>query len=1379
MTKNPNTWCLKYNFSTDTETETNFDSGKAIFGTLPTDSGPTDLPTLTGSAGSPETNSNGFPVLPGVKPQGPNDLPTLSRTAVSAPSSTEASQTGPKSSVSPTFGIPPGGGFGLPPRALSPITKSASLPEPVAAHKLRARTFVPLNGSSVYALAPDGKHTFTSPSIYVVISSIKAMDSCGPLGNTYTSLTLSFEAGQLSTVDGVTQKTAVFNFADLPCPPQDYVVDNTVPNPVVGNTLLQSELAKSYHPRILVPSKSLQNLDPTWSSSSCIIVDVGNGYDPPRSLTPVTALDTPSTTNDPGQTDPETCLTCASPGLHTSVTALASVATIHPPIVLTSVSAIAPDPTSIIGQDPAATTSIGTEFSEEAHSSVGTLGSPTTVAVPDTQAPKSPVAHKPHSVLVDPSPALTVPNSSPNPPPSPQNPNPDPAQPDPAKPSPNPTPSAIVIGGQTLSNDGAPLHVNGNTEVPAPQLSPLTILEQTTRQPPQPAPVQPQPGSQNAHQPEAPMTIAGLTLTPAKPSPSPQQVGQSPENGLPAPQPSQNSPSNNGVRETVPTSPMVTSPQPVVIAGMTITPEALPIPAQISAQPGNTPIVAGGVTLTPVQNPQNGQNLPSIVLGSLAAATAHPAAAGVPEVQEGQTVMPISAQPLAQVSIGGTAIVLGPSNAVIGTTTISQGAAPIVVANTPLSLGSSALVVGSNTLPFQPQSKSPTTPIATVGGQPVIINPSGGLSIGGSAISAGFKATVDKTVISAPQSGGAVIGSSTIAPESPQSLRLATAPIFTVGDSTFMGNPSSINIGSTVLSQGAGVTIAHTPVSLGSNGLTIGSQTILRQSLNGIQPVMGSPSAFVVAGSTLFLGGPAINVKGTTVSFASNGIVIGGGTISTLPTIAGQQIQAASNGGIVIGSQTITPGAAATLSGSTVSVLPGGSGVVVNDQGTIPIRRIDGLQVHTAQGGSVVIDSQTLSRGAQATVSGTRVSILPNGQVSVAGITVPLASLSAPQGVQSGADHPSVYSIDGTALTEGSSPVTIHGTRLSLGSQGLHIGSSVVPYASLAQIPGIQAITGNPQIYSIDNTALIEGASAITVHGTRVSLGPSGALVVGSTTMQIPSYPTPSTASVAPYVIAGHTLTPGEAVTIAGTPISLGTNSELILGGTRTIDLALTAPSPSIFDVAGQVFTAAPGGFSIEGTSLYPGEATTIDGTPVSLNPVGIVIGSRTYSLPSSSVFAVDGQTLTANADGYSIDGQEIRFGAQATISGVPISLGQTGIIVVGTDTVPLASMTPISPVTKFTVDGQVFTKNSDGYSVDGVELQSNSAMTVSGHVFSDNGTAIVADSTTVPLSSTTTLSIPATTSAPTSSQGRTGIPHFVILWMTMVLVVFVGISIV
>lgn len=233
--KNPNTWCLKYNFtSSSASTETNFDSGQFVFGTLTSDDSVptglpppttsngdgvlTDLPTLPGVTGD---STGDFPTLPGVPvPSGQDSDPTsvTNATSAAAGSASELS-----SSVSPTFGIPPGGGFGLPPRALSqsPITKSASLPD-FSAHELRARTFLPLNGTEVYALAPDGKHTFTSPTIYVVISTLSARDKCGKLGNAYTSLTLSFDANDLSTVDGVTDKTAVFNFADLPCPPHEW-----------------------------------------------------------------------------------------------------------------------------------------------------------------------------------------------------------------------------------------------------------------------------------------------------------------------------------------------------------------------------------------------------------------------------------------------------------------------------------------------------------------------------------------------------------------------------------------------------------------------------------------------------------------------------------------------------------------------------------------------------------------------------------------------------------------------------------------------------------------------------------------------------------------------------------------------------------------------------------------------------------------------------------------------------------------------------------------------------------------------------------------------------------------------------------------------------
>jgi len=733
--------------------------------------------------------------------------------------------------------------------------------------------------------------------------------------------------------------------------------------------------------------------------------------------------------------------------------------------------------------------------------------------------------------------------------------------------------------------------------------------------------------------------------------------------------------------------------------------------------------------------------------------------------------------------------VLGPSHAVIGGLTVSQGAASTLVANTPISLSSSVLVVGSSTAPLQQQPQAAATPATTIGGQAIVLNPLGGLGVGDSSVLAGAKATVHGTVISAPQSGGAVIGVNAIPPPSPQPLSLAPVPLFTVGSSSFVESPSSFQIGNTILSQGAAVTIANTPVSLGSNGLVIGFKTIPPGSLNGVHSSDGSPSAFIVGGSTISAGGSGITVKGTSLSLGFNGLLVGGSTVTIppgipLPTVAGQQFETALNGNIILGGSTITAGGSATtMEGSTLSVLPSGSGIVVNGQSTIPIPKppiVAGQEIYTVAGGPVVIGSQTLNPGAQASIAGTAVSILPNGRFSVAGSTVPFAFFSPFQASQQGVRHPLVFSVDGTALTEGLNAVTVHGTRLSLRSEGLEIGSSMVPFASLH---GVQPVITNPQVYSIDNTAVAEGASPVNVHGTRVSLGPSGLLIVGSSTMHIPSATTPlvgQSITAAPsggFLIAGNTLTPGQVITISGMPISLGPSSNLVIvRGTRTIDLA-SAPSPSIFDVAGQIFTAVQGGFAIEGTSLYPGQVTIISGTQISLNPMGLVIGSKTDSLPSSSIFAVDGQTITANANGYSIAGTEVSFGGAVTISSVPISLGTTGAVVIGTDTMPLAFMAPVSSPSISTAYGQVFTKNGSRYSVDGTELPSSGVTTPSGHTIPTVTPGIVVNSSTLTLSSISAPSSAAATTSKKSGQNRVRVEKSVIMWFTMMIMAIIGLG--
>lgn len=107
----------------------------------------------------------------------------------------------------------------------------------------------------------------------MVINTIKAVDKCKALGHVYTSLTLSFLEDQLSTVDGMFQQTSRFDFADLPCPPQNWFTNNNIPNPIVGNSAMQSHFVNAYRPRILLDRQVLKNLDPEWKS--CNIVDIG------------------------------------------------------------------------------------------------------------------------------------------------------------------------------------------------------------------------------------------------------------------------------------------------------------------------------------------------------------------------------------------------------------------------------------------------------------------------------------------------------------------------------------------------------------------------------------------------------------------------------------------------------------------------------------------------------------------------------------------------------------------------------------------------------------------------------------------------------------------------------------------------------------------------------------------------------------------------------------------------------------------------------------------------------------------------------------------------------------------------------------------------
>lgn len=203
--------------------------------------------------------------------------------------------------------------------------------------------------------------------------------------------------------------------------------------------------------------------------------------------------------------------------------------------------------------------------------------------------------------------------------------------------------------------------------------------------------------------------------------------------------------------------------------------------------------------------------------------------------------------------------------------------------------------------------------------------------------------------------------------------------------------------------------------------------------------------------------------------------------------------------------------------------------------------------------------------------------------------------------------------------------------------------------------------------------------SPVYLSGTLVSLDASSHLQIGSTTINLGINAASGTQSVfavagqtftaepTGFAIAGTTLTQGgSAITISRTPVSLAPGGTLAMGSST-----IALPFQTVFTVGGQTFTAKPTGFAIASTFISPGQAITVSEIIVSLGFSGtLVMGSNTMSLPTRSVFSVDGEMFTAEPTGFVLEGATVAPGAPGvTIFGVDISLGTNSVLHIGSQT--------------------------------------------------------------------------------------------------------------
>lgn len=161
-------------------------------------------------------------------------------------------------------------------------------------------TIPPSNNSISTTVGPDG-FTYTSPSIYVAYHDISASNSCGQVGSKHTSITLSFQPGQLSTIDysaglfgfgGNPGQPKPFDLKNLPCPPQSLIDAQESAN----QPGLSLPARGTYAP-IIAPPLAIRSLDPAWKTCFSFYA-----FDPPKTLAPAVAMvpsPTPAKQADP------------------------------------------------------------------------------------------------------------------------------------------------------------------------------------------------------------------------------------------------------------------------------------------------------------------------------------------------------------------------------------------------------------------------------------------------------------------------------------------------------------------------------------------------------------------------------------------------------------------------------------------------------------------------------------------------------------------------------------------------------------------------------------------------------------------------------------------------------------------------------------------------------------------------------------------------------------------------------------------------------------------------------------------------------------------------------------------------------------------------
>ena len=614
-----------------------------------------------------------------------------------------------------------------------------------------------------------------------------------------------------------------------------------------------------------------------------------------------------------------------------------------------------------------------------------------------------------------------------------------------------------------------------------------------------------------------------------------------------------------------PTAVQTPSQTPVLVGGQSIVKASGGgvVIGSSTIAPGSQATVSGTVVTAGTNNVVVGGN--NYALPDTAGATLQQQQAPAAQPQSAPAV--VAGQTVSQASNGGV---------VIGSSTIAPGQ-QATISGQVISAGSSNVAIGGSTygLPgtagailqtLAPQTQPQTT--AFGGGQSIARASNGGIVIGSSTIAPGSQATISGQVISAGPTNVAIGGSTYALPSTAGAVLQTPAPqpsspVEVGGNSVVKAANGGIVVGSSTIAPGSVATISGQVISAGPSNVAIdGSTYALPTSAGAVletpapqteqevpvqvggNSIARASNGGIIIGSSTLAPGSEATISGQVVSAGATNVAIGGSTYDLASTagavlqtpspvapsnapvvVAGQTVARASNGGLIVGTSTISPGAQATISGHVFSAAGTGATNIAIDGNNYALPTTAGALLETpapispmsAEAAVTLANGEVISAGGPAAVvSGVTASVLGDDSGLVIGSkTIPLPPPSAlttsnavyTVGGQTFTAAPSglPISIDGTTLSPGGSPITISGTVVSLGSGALQIGSTIMPLptapSELFTVGGTTfaaAATG----FAVDGTSIAPGGSAITISGTVVSLGTAG-LQIGSSTIPL------------------------------------------------------------------------------------------------------------------------------------------------------------------------------------------------------------------------------------------------------------------------------------